>query len=282
MTHTTNPHDTLSPALVERVLEKLGLRARPALDLAGLSTLYAQWCLRVPFDNIRKLLHLRSGNPSPLAGDEPTEFFEAWLAHGTGGTCWPGNGALDALLCNLGFETTRGVATMMASADPPPGHATVVVQLDGRRYVVDASILHGEPLLLEQTPTAVAHPAWGVQCTLRDARWHIFWRPLHRPEGFDCRVEYLDATRDDFRRRHEMTRQWSPFNYAVTLRQNRADQVIGTAFGKRVEIGTDGNILQQPLARAEQLRQLIEEFGISEELVMALPEDSPIPPPPAR
>ena len=44
----------------------------------------------------------------------------------------------------------------------------------------------------------------------------------------------------------------------------------------------DGNILQQPPARAEQLRQLIEEFGISEELVMALPEDSPIPPPPAR
>ncbi len=282
MTHTTDPQETLSPALVEQVLEKLGLRAPPALDLAGLSALYAQWCLRVPFDNIRKLLHLRSGNSGPLAGDDPTEFFEAWLAHSTGGTCWPGNGALDALLCKLGFETTRGVATMMASADPPPGHATVVVQLDGRRYMVDASILHGEPLLLEQTPTAVAHPAWGVQCTLRDTRWHIFWRPLHRPEGFDCRIEYLGATHDDFRRRHEMTRQWSPFNYAVTLRLNRADQVIGTAFGNRVELRADGNVLQQPLARAEQLRQLIEEFGISEELVMALPEDSPIPPPPAR
>ena len=55
MDSTPLPHDPLAPALIERVLEGLGLREQPEPDLEGLRTLYAQWCLRVPFDNIRKL-----------------------------------------------------------------------------------------------------------------------------------------------------------------------------------------------------------------------------------
>ena len=282
MDSTPLPHDPLAPELIERVLERLGLREPPEPDLQGLRTLYAQWCLQVPFDNIRKLLHLRSGDLGPLAGDDASEFFEAWLAHGTGGTCWPAHGALHSLLCELGFDSERGVGTMMASANPPPSHATVIVHIDGRRHMVDASILHGEPLLLGEEPTAVVHPAWGVTCSQREGRWHIFWHPLHRPAGFDCRIEYLGASRDDFRRRHEMTRPWSPFNYAVTLRRNRGDRVVGTALGNRVEISHDGSIEETLLTRDEQQRQLIEDFGISEELVMALPPDAPVPPPPAR
>ena len=69
MESTPLPHDPLAPALIERVLEGLGLRGQPEPDLAGLRTLYAQWCLRVPFDNIRKLLHLRSiGSIKPVIG----------------------------------------------------------------------------------------------------------------------------------------------------------------------------------------------------------------------
>ncbi len=282
MEHKIAQHDELGPALVERVLERLGLACRPDPDLQGLRLLYSRWCHEVPFDNIRKLLHLQRGDTTPLAGDDAKEFFEAWLAHGTGGTCWPAHGALHSLLSELGFRTERGVGTMMASAYPPPGHGTVVVHLDGECYLVDASLLHGDPLLLRDEPTTVDHPAWGVRCSKRDGRWHVFWHPLHRPEGFDCRIEYLGATRDDFRRRHEMTRPWSPFNYSVTLRRNRDNRVMGIALGKRVEFDADGQVRQTPLERVEQLRQLIEDFGISEELVMALPPDSPTPPPPAR
>lgn len=281
MEHRSSQHDPLAPALIERVLERLRFSHRPDPDLSGLRLLYSRWCSEVPFDNIRKLLQLQRADAGPLAGDDATDFFEAWLAHGTGGTCWSAHGALHSLLSELGFEATRGVGTMMASANPPPGHGTVVVHIDAERYLVDASILHVDPLLLREEPTNVPHPAWGVRCSKRDGRWHVFWHPLHRPEGFDCRIEYLGATRDEFRRRHEMTRPWSPFNYSVTLRCNREDRVLGTALGKRVEIQSDGRILETPLERAEQLRQLIEDFGISEELVMALPSDSPTPAPPA-
>ena len=83
------PHaEALAPALLERVLSKLGLSEPPSPTLEGLRTLYPAWCRKVPFDNIRQLIHRRSQDPSPMPGGDATEFFEAWLMYGTGGTCW--------------------------------------------------------------------------------------------------------------------------------------------------------------------------------------------------
>ncbi len=127
----------------------------------------------------------------------------------------------------------------------------------------------------------MSHPAWGVSCEMRGGRWHICWRPLHRPTGFDCRLEYFSTTREDFRKRHEMTRVWSPFNYSVTLRRNRGEAVVGMAYGQRIDIHPDGRITETALTREEQLRMLIDDLGISEELAMALPQDVPTPPRPA-
>ena len=115
----------LPNALVESVLEKLGLAAAPAVDRAGLESLYHAWCRSVPFDNLQKLIHIRSGSAEPLPGDTPEEFFEAWLAHGTGGTCWAGNGALASLLAALGFAARRAIATMLVAPNLPPNHGSV-------------------------------------------------------------------------------------------------------------------------------------------------------------
>ena len=143
------PHaEALAPALLERVLSKLGLSEPPSPTLEGLRTLYPAWCRTVPFDNIRQLMHRRSHDPSPMPGGDATEFFEAWLGYGTGGTCWAGNGALHAVLVSLGFEAIRGMGTMHAAPEAPPTHGTVVVTCERSRYLVDASILHGAPLPL--------------------------------------------------------------------------------------------------------------------------------------
>jgi arylamine N-acetyltransferase len=61
------PHaEALAPALLERVLAKLGLSEPPSPTLEGLRTLYPAWCRTVPFDNIRQLIHRRSQDPSRL------------------------------------------------------------------------------------------------------------------------------------------------------------------------------------------------------------------------
>ena len=271
----------LSESLLERVLFRLSILHRPDATLENLRAIYAAWCRRVPFDNVRKLIHVRAGSPSPLPGSTAEDFFEGWLRHGTGGTCWAGAGALHALLSSLGFSAERGVNTMLVAPNLPPNHGNVRVGVDGVNYLVDSSILYGEPLRLdEHDETRVAHPAWGVRCVKRDGRWHVMWRPLNRIEGFECRVERFGASRRDYQDFYEQTRGWGPFNYEVTARLNQSDRVIGIAFGKIVSLESDGSVRQYRSTHEQRTRMLIEEVGLSEEIVGQLPKDLPTPPPP--
>ena len=276
-----NVNPSLSPGLIERLLSKLGFREAPERTFAGLRALYAAWCRNVPFDNVRKLIHVRSGHAGPLPGSTADDFLEAWLRHGTGGTCWAGNGAFATLLQSLGFEAERGVCTMLAAPDIPPNHGTVRVTFEGRHFLTDCSMLHVEPLPLNVYGTGrINHPVWGVHTSLRDGRLHVWWRALHRVDGFECRIERFGVDDAEFRRRHYETRGWSPFNYEVNARRNLADRVTGLAFGNALSLEGDGSVRQRPVDDAERRRVLIEEVGMSEEIVSQLPEDTPTPPPP--
>ena len=101
------PEPLPPPEIFERVLERLGLTKRPSIDLAGLNAVYAAWCGRIPFDNIQKRIWFAGDRTTPVTGGDPTEFFANWLAHGTGGTCWPTSGAMYALLRSLGYPARR-------------------------------------------------------------------------------------------------------------------------------------------------------------------------------
>lgn len=275
-----NLETQLSPDLIEHILAKLGISAYPHADLSGLSLLYGAWCAKVPFDNVRKLIHVQSNNPAVLPGDNAVDFFENWLAYGTGGTCWSGNGALYSLLSALGFAATRGVATMLVGHDLPPNHGTVVVDFEGNKYIVDASILHGTPLLLNAGQPQASGAAWRATVLCHDDKWHILWQPLHLANKIECRIEYMDATEEDFRERHELTRGWSPFNYQLHFRSNRGDSVIGIANNKRVCINANGEIAESVLSAEERLSVLINELGVAEKIARKLPLDKKTPPPP--
>jgi N-hydroxyarylamine O-acetyltransferase len=273
--------EELSIDLLERVLMRLGLSDRPAPTFDGLQTLYAAWCRKVPFDNVRKLIHIHNHDPSPLPGDDATDFFEAWLTYGTGATCWAGNGALYTLLVSLGFHASRGMGTMLVAPHIPPNHGTVLVAYDEARYVVDASMLHSEPLRLDtDRPTGVTHPAWGVQCSTREGHWYIRWHPAHMLDGLDCRLDHLHVTRETFQERHEQTRPWSPFNYELYARLICGEAVVSTTGGQRVELNSGGGVVHKRLEGDDRIRLLVDELGMKEEIVQQLPLDTPTPPPP--
>jgi N-hydroxyarylamine O-acetyltransferase len=277
-----SPTPDLPEALVEKILEKLGLSAAPSRDLAGLRELYAAWCRRVPFENVRKLVWLHEEIPGPLPGDDPADFFAYWLEHGTGGTCWAGNGALHALLASLGFAARRGVATMLARPGVPPNHGTVAVELEGDDYLVDASMLFDEPVPLV-AGAGVEHPAWGVRLEDRDGKLTVLWRPFFL-DGLDCRIEHLDAPHEEFQRWHEFTRSWGPFNFSLSARLIAGDRMIGAAFGPRAEIDAEGVVRMFPFegedAAEARIGFLVDQLGISEELARRLPPDREPPPPP--
>ncbi len=109
----------LSPALTERILDKLGLDHSPAPDAAGLQALYRAWCQKVPFDTIRRRILANDPPSQPLPGTTADDFFTHWLQFGTGGTCWAGHGALFALLMQLGFRAQLGVSRMLSSRPSP-------------------------------------------------------------------------------------------------------------------------------------------------------------------
>jgi N-hydroxyarylamine O-acetyltransferase len=267
--------------LSEKVLEKLDCPAPPT-TLAGLCRLYGAWCRKVPFDNVRKLIHVRRGDPARLPGDTPEDFFEAWLAHGSGGTCWAGNGALRALLDSLGFAAQGAVATMLVTPDLPPNHGSVVVAIDGERWVVDASILHCEPLPMRESQTsAIDHRAWGVQGFWVGGQFRIRWRNfLAAGRPLDCAFGHVGASAEEFSQRHEATRGWSPFNFGLCLNLVHGERRIGAANGCLTSFDETGAAHQRPADLAERRRFLIEDIGMSEELVCQLPDDLPFAPPP--
>jgi len=269
----------LDRTLTEKILAGLGLGETPAPDLKGLERLYHAWCRRVPFDNILKRIHLAEGLAGPLPGDRPEDFFRSWLEHGTGGTCWAGNGALCELLTSLGFAAQRGIATMMVAPDIPPNHGTVSVRLDARTWIVDASILHSEPLALLDEDTSIDTPAWSVTLRRENDRRILRWKPFFA-DHLDCRIESLTGTTADFSTYHEATRGWGPFNYSVSVRTIRDDRMIGMAFGECGEVDAQGRRRVTAFEADGRTRFLIEEIGISEEMAVRCPADETMPPPP--
>ena len=276
------PTSALSKDLVTLILRKLGVSTSATPSIEGLTQIYTAWCQRVPFDNVQKLIHVRGGHDTPLPGSTAQDFFHNWLDHGTGGTCWSGSNALAALLTSLGFNARREIGTMLAAPDLSPNHGTVVVHFGPEEdYLVDTSILHQLPLQLYSGGiTAIAHPAWGIQATRQQERWHLHWRPLHMTAGFVCRYEPVGEDHPDFEHRYDQTRGWSPFNYQLSARLNRGNEVIGFAFGNAVTLHEDGRVTSQPVTHRERTAFLVEEMGFSEEIAQRLPEDVPTPPPP--
>lgn len=274
--------DALDQHTLERILNRFEVDRPVKPTLEALEQVYAAWCRRVPFDNALKLTHVRARNPGPLPGGEAGAFFNGWLRYGAGGTCWSSAGALQSLLQALGFDAIRGVATMMAAPDLPPNHGTVIVTVEDVRFLVDSALLHVQPLQLREAETTqVAHGAWGCRSVWEDGRWHIHWRPVHQPHGMVCRLESWGATGEDYRARYDATRGWSPFNYSLYIRTNRGEEAIGLAFGTKLTLHADGRVSEVPVRDTHHRNQmLVEEFGLAEEVVNALPEDQPLPPPP--
>jgi N-hydroxyarylamine O-acetyltransferase len=242
--------------MVEAVLERLGLDDRPSLDAPGLASLYEAWGQRVPWDCARKRLYFAAGCDGRLPASTAEDFFDGWLRHGTGGTCWAGSIALHGLLASLGFDARFGAGQVQTNhrqpLTPVPSHGTTIVRFDGDDVIVDSSFLTREPL-----------PLVDDDRTFRFAPFHDagarFWRIVLD----DVPAEMVDAW-------HEATRQTSSFNRFLNARRNDGDEVVGWSFGHGVRLRTDGTVEHDEGGRKPWL---VEVLGFSEELVDRLPDD---------
>ena len=263
--------DPLQSDTVERVLQRFGFTAPPPLSLAGLNQLYRAWGRAVPFDNVRKRIALVTKDPAPLPGGHAEEFLQAWLRHGTGGTCWPSSNGLFAIVTGCGFDARRIAGSMRDTGER--NHGSVIVRIEGSDFLVDSAVLTeaviplqpGEHLRIEDT----LHPV--VIEPVEDSFRLQFAFGFSEEANFPCRL--LDDPVDHafYLARYEITRapDQSPFNKALYACRNTDGAVVAylgrTRFWKRA-----GGVEKGELDDDALTRSLIEDLGLSEEIVAKL------------
>ena len=114
-------------------LDLLGLeREPPTLDyLKRLTRAHVE---RVPFENISSILRRAAAGSAAVPPLDRDGELRAWRDLRGGGLCFEVTDMFGTLLASLGFQTHAVIAVISF----PGSHQAVVVQLDGRRYLVDA------------------------------------------------------------------------------------------------------------------------------------------------
>jgi N-hydroxyarylamine O-acetyltransferase len=254
----------VSPDLAARVLRRLGYPEHHDPNLAGLSALYRAWCAHVPFDNTRKMIALAGGAGRPLPGTSADDFFTSWLAHGTGGTCWPSSNALYAILRAAGFDARRVVGSMRDLG--VLNHASVKVRLDAQDWLADSSMLTNAPLPLGEGVVVGDDPVWPVEVEATDGTHLVWW---HTPPGTDClpcRLLLDPASFGTYVDGYERSRARSPFNQRLYARRNLPGELI-ILIGRTRYSRTPDGVTMRDLSRKELRAALCEDIGLSAALV---------------
>ena len=283
MTSSATNDPNLPQALVESVLTRLGFADMPPSDLAGLNGLYAAYCAGVPSDNILKRIWLAGDRKAPMPGGDPNEFFRNWLAHGTGGTCFPINGGLCALLQAAGFAARRIAGSVDNGGDDLDGnHGSVLVRLGDLDYLADGQIASFRPLpLVPGDRTSTGNGIHDIRAEPADGKFDIYFFPgprRDRPFLFRTELRYDPVDHRFFLENYALSassrRLRSRFNDVLFICRRTPDSIRVVGGMNKTTVAADNNITRTRIADDARARTLIEEFGISEEAAHAVPPDN--------
>jgi N-hydroxyarylamine O-acetyltransferase len=271
----------ISDDLVRRVRARLDLGS-VSIDEEGMRRVYAAWCTHVPFDNIQKRVWLAERR-GPMPGDDAARFFEDFLAHGTGGTCWGSSGALHALLRALGFDARRAAGTMMLDTPDPSrrlNHGTVIVAFDNARarWLLDTHVLTVAPLRLPEGDAITSVDGVAAVRAQRSEEFggiRVRFDPNNgRVPEMSCLLE-RDEVDDAFcTERHLASETSGPFNAGAYVRRHHRGALVFVGLGMRRDrdrADVRVIILNDRSSRDDALRNL----GFSAEIVSRLPDDHP-------
>ncbi|MEO7360972.1 MAG: arylamine N-acetyltransferase [Gemmatimonadaceae bacterium] len=256
----------ISEKLRLRMATRLALDPRVETNVQGLFALYEAWCRNVPFDNVRKLISLRTGDPGALPGGDATDFMEAFLEHGTGGTCWSSSNALFELVSAFGFQARRVAGSMRDLG--VPGHGSVKVTIDEMDWMVDSSMLTMFPIPITRELYVFRDPRFGVEVEPTPEDSHLVW--FNTPpyaDYFPCRLLMDNVTHDFYLERYEISRTRGPFNHHISIRYNRGDARTVLQGHTRHRTTDAAGLRSQPLTREELVIELRDVVGLSDTII---------------
>lgn len=234
-------------------------------DINGLFTLYGAWCRNVPFDNVRKLIALRTGDTGPLPGSTATDFMEAFLEHGTGGTCWSSSNALFELVSAFGFKARRIAGSMRDLG--VPGHGSVKVTVNDMDWMVDSSMLTMFPIPIGDQLYVYRDPLFGVEVEPTDVAHLVWFNSPPYEDYFPCRLLLDNVTYDFYMERYEISRSNGPFNHHVSIRYNRNGARTVLQGHTRHKTTEATGLVSTPLTREEMVAELRDVVGLSSAIV---------------
>lgn len=255
---------TISKDIQTQVLNRLKLNEPITTNLEFLEHLYFSWCQHVPFDNLRKMISMKSNYKGKLPGMDAADFFENWLINGSGATCWPMANAFYELLISIGFDAKRIAGNMRDLG--LLNHGSVKVSINGLNYLTDASLLLNKVFLLGHDTIIENNPVFPAEIE-KDGDSHLLW--LLTPPGksfFYCRVNSNPVDFLVFDNGYEKSRDHSIFNQRLYARRNFSEKLI-VLWGNLYYVKTIMGIECHELTREEVCRTLHIEFGISEKLL---------------
>ena len=234
----------LADATVDEYLNRIGVGARPAVDLEGLTGLMQAHLSTVPFENLDvfagRRVHTNLDHSVPKIVDDRR-----------GGWCFENNGAFAALLRSLGFEVRQlGAAVLLSGPNTTIDHLCLEVTLD-RSWLVDVGFGDSfiRPLdLNSRVPQDAGDDTYelidssqGLTLTKHEdgvpAPQYRFRRVHHELDEF---TPSSDALQDD------ESLHWSNKRFATRLLDGGPDRV--TLLGDRIKFRRNGEETEEPVA----------------------------------
>jgi N-hydroxyarylamine O-acetyltransferase len=240
--------------VIEALLHRIGLSARPEATVDGLRELHRAYLARVPYEDIAVQL----GETGPL---DEGELIRRVCSDGRGGYCFELNTVLAALLRGCGFVVTHHQAVV--GGEGPTNHMALLVHLDGERWLADAGLGEGfvEPLPFREGSTTLGPFAYTV--TREEAG--TWWVGMHEWTSFSgFRMTEAESVVADFDPHHRRlaTDPESSFVKTFVVQNPRPDRIVTVRARTLSAVGPEVDT-KRVLDRAELAPVLRDEFGIT-------------------
>lgn len=243
---------------IDKYLARIGLDARPTIDLAGLNKLVQAQLTNVPFE----ALDIWSAGACPSL--EPTDLYEKIVVNHRGGYCFELNTLFRYLLNELGFEAYQAISSLVNEEGVPAvaAHNVIICALDSVKYLIDVGF--GGPVPFGAMPLSAGN--WeSFRLQQREGfYWLDRWEEHHyRPS---IRFRDVPATKEELIPLNFYISQKpdSHFRHRLNVSLKRPDGSICVLLGEELRMRTDAGVKVQKIQNARQLCDvLITYFGIN-------------------
>jgi len=167
-----------------------------------------------------------------------------------------------------GFDVRRISASMTDRNDH--NHGSLIIRLGGEELLVDSSILNEAPIpLVRDRAHALDDAVHPVRIEPGAPGLLIHWGRSGSTDTMPCRLMNDPVDEVFYLERYEISRGYSVFNEALYARRNFPGRLV-SYFGRTRFEKTAAGVTSRELPLAELRTALVEELGISAEIVARL------------